>query len=155
MKTITLALVIAAMAISACTSSPNDAIVRLPVIEAGAAATPPPTALDPGPALDERDESDNQLALIDDMRRAQVGLEEELALTRAKLEKEQKRARLASEVEEQSSTQLEELQSLVEQSSEREQAYQRQVILARLDALKKQRELIQREIDVLASGQEP
>lgn len=155
MRAIVLGLAMLIIAGTACTSSPNDAIVRLPMIEAGAEKTPPPTAIDPGPSLDTRDESDNLLANLELLRDNSRDLEERLATAQLELEKERKRAQIANETERSANTELSDLRDMLDASTTREQEFQRQVILARLDALKKQRELIQREIDSLSAGQDP
>lgn len=144
------------IALPGCTSSPNEAIISVPIIEAPAKTTPPPAAGPSfGPELDERDESDNLLATIEEMRMSKAELEAELAAARNKLESEKERAQLASQIGVESSEEVESLRRQLEFAAERERSYQRQVILARLEALKRKRELVQYEIDKLAAGKQP
>ncbi|MEZ6196380.1 MAG: hypothetical protein R3F20_11745 [Planctomycetota bacterium] len=150
----TLALPLALAAATACTSSPSDALVKLPILEPAADSGSAAPRLESSPELDARNEDDNHLAIIDEMRQRQVELEERLRETEQKLEGAQEKTVMATESEERLSADLDRLRGLLEQSRERERDYQRQVILARLEAIRRKQEIVKREIDGLAPGAE-
>lgn len=140
-----------------CASHRDEAEIRIPIGGQPDAEAPEleARALAAGPELDQRSPEDNQLELIQRLRDERTALEDELRRLRVRVEEAESTATLARRSEIQLGSDLERLQTLLADAGKREQELQRELVLARIAAVKQEQEAVRARIRELGETQQP
>ena len=139
---------LAALTSCASTGSGNEALLKISVPSMGGDddEQQPTPAIQSAPSLDERNIEDNQLVLIEKLRGDREELREELLTATAKLERLEKKNNMELGRETSLEDDVDRLQNLLKASQERERELQRQLLLARLEAVRQEQAAVREQI---------
>ncbi|MEE9394239.1 MAG: hypothetical protein V3W41_17205 [Planctomycetota bacterium] len=137
----------------ASTGSGNEALLKISMPPAGDSDTEPRGAptIKSAPTLDERDIEDNQLAMIEQLRSDRESLRGELETVSAKLQRHEKKSSMNLSQEAGLEDDIDRLQNLLKASQERERELQRQLLLARLEAVRQEQAAVREQIGGIGS----